>query len=103
LTQEYIKQRLNVLFDADIIGANYPLEGENGIMKFLFSPEAVLDKRRIDNQFKAVVSAHKQAGAAVQDKEAFLAHAKKFGTVSKLLNAEKENEAPKSLSEVTEV
>lgn len=97
VTPEFIKRRLNALFDEGVISANFPLEGEKGILKFLFSENAELAKRTVDAQFKTLVSANKQAGSAVQDKKAFLAHAKQFKTVSNLLNREKREDQQTTL------
>lgn len=94
ITPEYIKRRLNAIFDAGVISTDYPLTGEHGLIKSLLSEAPNLEKRHIDEQFKTRVSAHKQAGIAVQNREIFLTHAKRFSTVSNLLTKTTESEQP---------
>uniref|UniRef100_A0A0Q9YJ31 Uncharacterized protein n=1 Tax=Candidatus Berkiella aquae TaxID=295108 RepID=A0A0Q9YJ31_9GAMM len=92
ITPDIIKTRLTALSNEGVIGINFPLEGDSGIINFLFNKDVQLEKRKIDSKLKdPALKAAIQPGALVQDKKAFLSHAKQFGSVRNLL-AEKEKE-----------
>lgn len=93
ITPDSILKKLIAAADVGMAGVNKPLAGNNGVVNYLFNKTAIVEERQLRKEFLQMVSADKQAGRAVQNKEAFLAHAKKFGTVQKNLE-DNEPKAP---------
>ncbi len=90
LSAQLLNKKLSAAAEEGVIAVNRPLEGENGIVNYLFGKATLIEERKVDDTFKQKVEADRQAGRAVQDKEAFLQHVQNFESVRKILSTQEE-------------
>lgn len=72
----FLEKRLLEAAGGNLIGINKPLQGNNGVVKYLLGEAKKVEERTIasDEKFKKMIAAERQAGQAVQNKAEFVRH-----------------------------